>query len=754
MASHLLAFLRRRSDFLVPPLFFILITAYVYAFFFITPYPGFAFDATTWKVEAIYVSQPAGEQLQVGDVLTRIGHFTQADIVADRRLELFEHTRMGQQIPLEVERSGRPVLLQWTFSGPTQEAIRARLLDAWWLAYFFWGFGTATFLLLRPRDARWQLLVAFNFVSALVIAFGMCSMWAVWYSSVLFNLTVWMSIPVVIHLHWVFPLRMRRLPPWVAWVGYGIAGVLAIAQALRLLPPYLIYVGFIIAGVTSVSMLIVHYVNQVNVRRTLTMLLFAAIFAFVPAVLLSLIRLTNFQFVVSSSVFVSLPILPGIYFFAIYRRQFGGIELRANRLISLYLFLVLLTALDFFILSLIELSGNLTSTTFLLVILLPLVSAIMVALVFPPFERWVERYLLGIPRPPIHLVERYASRISTSPDPQKLVEILRDDVLPSLLVRQSALYCYDDAGKGYFLYKDGLVKDYAPQEERLQTLWNTAGQYRSPAITQNAHPEIAWVRLAVPLVAGNRRVGLWLLGLRDPDDFYARVEIPTLQALADQTAIALLNHQQSEHLSSLYQVDIDRQEAERLQLALELHDGVLNQLGILALTVDEHNETFEAAYQVAATNIRQIISGLRPTMLAYGLRTALDELADEAPAQAASDVSIQVELDDQELRYSPQVELQLYRIAQEACKNAIQHAHANKIRIFGSLQPDCFDLTIADDGAGFLRGEQLELDSLLANKHFGLAGMIERARLIGAHMEIASIPGQGTRIRVYGTIEE
>ncbi|HEX9014171.1 MAG TPA: ATP-binding protein, partial [Anaerolineaceae bacterium] len=265
------------------------------------------------------------------------------------------------------------------------------------------------------------------------------------------------------------------------------------------------------------------------------------------------------------------------------------------------------------------------------------------------------------------------------------------------------------------------------------------------------HPALGWVRMVIPLVSGSRRIGLWLLGRRDPDDFYATIEIPTLQALADQMAVAVLNHEQSEHLSRLYQVDIDRQEAERRQLALELHDGVLNQLGILSLTIEDDNPTFESAYQLATTHIRQIISGLRPTMLNYGLRTALDELADETPSHNHSDVKICVDMAETDIRYSPQVELHLYRIAQEACKNAIQHANAQVIRITGMLEPDSFDLTVADDGIGFARGQQLELNDLLANKHFGLAGMIERARLIGAQMEISSHPGRGTRVRVYGT---
>jgi len=83
-----------------------------------------------------------------------------------------------------------------------------------------------------------------------------------------------------------------------------------------------------------------------------------------------------------------------------------------------------------------------------------------------------------------------------------------------------------------------------------------------------------------------------------------------------------------------------------------------------------------------------------------------------------------------------------------ACQNALQHAKAKAIRITGSLEPEQAELVVEDDGVGFAVREHLDLVGLLANKHFGLAGMHERAALIGAKMAIESVPGRGTRVRV------
>ena len=65
----------------------------------------------------------------------------------------------------------------------------------------------------------------------------------------------------------------------------------------------------------------------------------------------------------------------------------------------------------------------------------------------------------------------------------------------------------------------------------------------------------------------------------------------------------------------------------------------------------------------------------------------------------------------------------------------------------GSLEPEKIHLAIADDGIGF-KLEQSDFSHLLAEKHFGLAGMDERAGLIGADLKIVSAPGEGTRVTI------
>ena len=91
---------------------------------------------------------------------------------------------------------------------------------------------------------------------------------------------------------------------------------------------------------------------------------------------------------------------------------------------------------------------------------------------------------------------------------------------------------------------------------------------------------------------------------------------------------------------------------------------------------------------------------------------------------------------------------------QEACENSLKYAHAKTIRIIAELSQDRFDIQVEDDGIGFQMERNPRLNEMLANKHFGLVGMLERANLIGAKVDIDSKSGEGTRIRVKWRVKE
>jgi signal transduction histidine kinase len=90
------------------------------------------------------------------------------------------------------------------------------------------------------------------------------------------------------------------------------------------------------------------------------------------------------------------------------------------------------------------------------------------------------------------------------------------------------------------------------------------------------------------------------------------------------------------------------------------------------------------------------------------------------------------------------VQVGLYRIAQEALNNVAKHAHAERVEVILTAQPDGLELAVLDDGRGFD-------PSSVAAGHLGLRIMRERSEAIGAQLEITPRPAGGTQVHVRWT---
>jgi signal transduction histidine kinase len=384
-----------------------------------------------------------------------------------------------------------------------------------------------------------------------------------------------------------------------------------------------------------------------------------------------------------------------------------------------------------------------------LAILLAGLAALVSIWIFPTFQSFIEQRFLNIKLPYQNIQETYSARITTSASLSSLLQLLEDEVLPSLFVRQFAFLELERAHPKLLLNK-GVTSEQALNGYDFSKLVAQSGSYRPIHLLNESFP-YSWVRLVFPLKVGNNVLGFWLFGRRDPDDVYAQAEIPVLQSLANQTAIALSNILQTERLRAMYQANVDRYEEERLRLALELHDSILNQLAVLMMNMDTHNPTaeFQEAYDDLTQRLREIVSDLRPPMLNYGLEPAIRELADNLMERSKDTIPVELNLQTDQSRYESRTELHLFRIVQEACENALRHAQARNIKIYGKLKAQEINLQLQDDGAGFNLGDNSpDLDTLMAQKHFGLAGMIERAAIIGAELKINSSSNAGTHIQI------
>lgn len=752
----------------LPVLVFLWLGWWTYILFVHVPYAGFDFDPSDGRITAVY--NTSSNMLLKEDRLLQVGMITWETFKDDLRLPIFTDEQPGQIVQLRIQREKQKLALDWIYPGFTWAEFRERLISEWLLAYAFWFAGTLTLLFLRPKDERWWLLAAFNFLTAICLAGGSAvPRWRAWNGAVKVISLTWLCMPIYLHLHWVFPRPLGKIPTSFWRLFYLVACILAVTEYFRFLPVTMFWVGFLLAVIGSILLLVLHFLLQSDKRREIGLLIVAVSLSILPTIGVGIVRLFNILPVNAGLVFLALPIWPLAYFYAAAYRQLGDLERRANRLISLYIFLILLGTIALILVPLVHSQISEPGTAIAVNLIAILLAVLLTAIGFTPFQRLVERYLLGMPLPPTHLLESYATQITTSLELKHLLSLLQEQIFPSLMVRQAVLLQLDEDGRCTLLGKMGVDDDQLPSHDDLSELLEQKGRTR-----RTSEPLVAccpWVSVILPLQIEQKTIGLWLLGRRDPDDFYAQTEIITLQAIANQSAIALTNIAQAEQLRTLHQTSIDRQESERREIAHELHDVVLNQLAVLK-TSAQHQEPsrFEDNYHITTQKVRQIIKGLRPPLLTYGLRPALQQLIydlterdekyplseveqDEESQLWEADLSEErllweVDLSEENFRYDSSVEQHLFRIVQQACENALRHGQAYNIFVTGSFTPTKIELIVADDGIGFERDAVFDLNHLLSHGHFGLVGMLERAEIIGATLKIESKPNDGTSVHV------
>lgn len=222
--------------------------------------------------------------------------------------------------------------------------------------------------------------------------------------------------------------------------------------------------------------------------------------------------------------------------------------------------------------------------------------------------------------------------------------------------------------------------------------------------------------------------------------------------LTDTTA-QIEAHRASKELSRKI---INALEQERQRVARDLHDSV-NQLlatakyrlgSLVSRQSDPRDarnlELIRNVIERALAEVRAISRNLRPTELDdLGLIAALRSLIQEFRQRSGISARFNHHRLDSSLRIPKEVELTIYRIAQESLNNVEKHSRARRatLSLNGSHDTDLV-FTIQDNGKGFVRGGERPAG-------WGLQNITQRAALLKGHVEIQSAPGKGTRISVH-----
>jgi PAS domain S-box-containing protein len=264
--------------------------------------------------------------------------------------------------------------------------------------------------------------------------------------------------------------------------------------------------------------------------------------------------------------------------------------------------------------------------------------------------------------------------------------------------------------------------------------------------------------LLLPLVSNEQMIGFVEAGNASEKTF-APEEIHWAEALVAQAGVAIQNASLFEQvqtsksrLQSLARKLVDVQESERNHIARELHDEAGQSLSSLKLSLGrlEHDPGCPAHISQRLYELKQLVDhvledlhrlamDLRPAALDHlGLIAALEQLTNKLNSEQLS-IRFNIYGFEGE-RLSQVLETSIYRIIQEALTNAIRHSQASNLSILLEKKAGQVRIYVEDNGVGF------DLEDLQIEGHLGLAGMRERAEMMGGRLTIDSAPGKGTSI--------
>jgi two-component system, cell cycle sensor histidine kinase and response regulator CckA len=486
--------------------------------------------------------------LELGDRVLGIGKLDLAAFSRSRTVELLSGFDSRGVAMARVLRQGR--VLSFPIHARSHGGLAWSSLSGL-LPLIFWLMGTAAIVFLRPRDERWLVLVAFSYVDALWLASGLASTTHTHGAAIVFHAAIWFFLPLAVHLHLILPSSLlgRRLRLAVLGALYGSALLLCLLDSLLLLSST-VPVGpilFTVAGVlVSLALLLLRLFLPLQTAAKLAnrTMLFGLLFGLGPFVfsygMTPLLHLWTVYSLLNVISVLSVPMLPMSYIYAIYKHHLGALEFRANRLLGVYGFLVLSISAYAVVFFLVSNRFGMSDQQFLPAVFgVSLVFAVGAPLLRAPFQKLIDRHVFGLRHAPEEVVDLVSERIPQAFDREVLVHLLVGEILPTLLIRQSALYLF--AGTRHeTLYERGVPDSELPvSSEELAALLVRSGRYL-PLEGVSKGPR-SWVRLAIPLTVQIESLGVWLIGRRDPDDFFPVSDIRLLQTVANQIAPMIEN---------------------------------------------------------------------------------------------------------------------------------------------------------------------------------------------------------------------
>ncbi len=684
-----------------------------------------------------------------------------------------------------------------------------RSLSLRWIArigflYEFFGF---TFLLLgafvfwrRPEEPSARVFLLFCLAVAVQRSGEVFSIqpslitqgWPFWLSVGMDQLSWWLILGTGLHFSLVFPAEkgwLRRYGRPILALIYGIFPAVGLGALMMgpTLPQGLArlhqanHLSALAGGLIAFGLFLHSYrtLRQPSARAQLRWLAWAVSLSLLPALALySLPDMLNVERLLPDDLTLMLFLLvPLAITVSIVRYHLWDIDIIIRRSLIYGLLTALLTGLYVLSVTVLQrLSQAITGQSSNLTLAL---STLLIALLLQPVrvrvQVMVDRLFFRRQYEARRMLVSFTQALSFLQGTEEVMALVLDAVVAAMDVESASAMVLDEAegvyriaaarglegaAQGVSFRRGEGVAGWVEREGRPFFLRSVrredcpAGEGAAPP---DASLEAIQAVVCIPLLVGDKAIGLLNLGEKRSQEPYSREDMEVLVTMGRSAALALENARLHEERLSILRQQLTQitaaQEEERRRIARELHDGVGPTLAGISIRLhtahkllarDHHpaaEELDDLAAQVRTSirELRRLIYDLRPVALdELGLVPALREYI--ARYREEQGLEVTLHLPAQGERLPPPLETALFRIVQEALNNVARHARARRVAVLLRWEAGTIRLRITDDGQGF------DPQTVQAGEHVGLWSMQERVKRLNGRFRVESAPGAGTTV--------
>ena len=679
----------------------------------------------------------------------------------------------GEVVTFEIQRGDQrlsvPVVMETIFDHPE---LLAPLYGTQVLALVFWLLGLSLCIFVPANDVRARLVgLAWLLIGAAVASGGTGAFSSFWGARTVMKFAwSWLiCVGIIAHLYFPVPSFSSRRRQQIVSVLFALASLLVITNAIEdwafkpqagpsphwgLVLDRGMYVLLFMSIVINIGLLFRNrfLTMDPDVRRQTGIVMWGMVFGFAPFFALTVLPGLLFgiekEFIGGAYSALFLILVPLSYAYIIHQRKLLRVDFIINRMVVFFVMILLVLLFSFSVLGAAALIFRLPSQVPVFGALMAVVVTLPSAAIQGKVNEQVNRVLYGAHYDHTIITSNISGQLARALDLDTLVNLLTNSLAQQMGIKQSALLLLDGEDLKLQPWDGDIAVTICLDDELCLTLLDAQAPVRAQHLwgllstdAQQRWQEFIWGQLFAPIIFEGRLYGILTLGDRVAGEVYSEQDVKIIATVAHQGALATANVQLVEELRGLTRQLVRAGETERKKVARDLHDGVLQNLYFIRQSVPQNNEELIGHIGDTIANLRQSIKAQRPDHVDRGLVSALQDLVNDMRKLAGergpklvcrNTAGVVTQLPDEEITA-------IYRIVQEAVSNALRHAQARNIIVAIEQKDDALLVFVEDDGVGMPQ-------TLASEGCYGLVGMRERAIMIGAHLEVLSNPGMGTRI--------